>query len=112
MKDNKFTGKYVILDDDSDFLAEQQPHFIHTPNDNGFDFEHYFKALCILGQLVSCTDCSVGWIRHEGQHKIYVRESNAQVFEASFHEYQIYTNCPSCGKHINLNCAEPLPLGD
>jgi len=110
--DNKFTGKYVILDDDSDFLSHQKPFFIHTPNDEGFIYEHYFKALCILGQEHVCEDCSVGWIKHEGQHKTYVRESNAEVFNGSFHEYQIYNNCPSCGKLLKLDNAVPLSAGD
>jgi hypothetical protein len=40
--------KYVILDDDSDMLEEQLPHFIHTNSFNGFSFENWIKAMEIL----------------------------------------------------------------
>lgn len=49
MKDNNFDGKYVILDDDSDFLPDQKPNFVQTTHKDGFLWDHYDKALKILG---------------------------------------------------------------
>ena len=46
-----FNGTYVIFDDDSDFLEHQQPYFIQTTHENGFLWEHYNRALQILGKL-------------------------------------------------------------
>lgn len=51
MKDEKFTGKYVILDDDSDFLEHQNPYFVQTTHMNGFMWEHYDRALTLLGKI-------------------------------------------------------------
>lgn len=39
---------YVILDDDSDMLPEQQPFFVHTTWEDGFRAQHYRAALKIL----------------------------------------------------------------
>lgn len=40
---------YVILDDDSDMLEEQQDHFVNTDAMNGMLLSHYDKAREILG---------------------------------------------------------------
>jgi hypothetical protein len=40
---------YVILDDDSDMLDNQLTKFVKTCSENGFLFEHYLKAMEILG---------------------------------------------------------------
>lgn len=39
---------YVIVDDDSDMLPEQQPYFVHTTWEDGFRAKHYRAALKIL----------------------------------------------------------------
>lgn len=41
--------RYVIIDDDSDFLDEQFPFFVHTNVNDGFSFANYIKTLKILG---------------------------------------------------------------
>jgi len=46
-----FKGKYVILDDDSDFLKHQKKYFVQTSHENGFLWEHYNRALAILGKI-------------------------------------------------------------
>jgi len=103
IKANDFTGKYVILDDDSDFLKEQLPNFIHTPNDDGFGWSHYFKALCILGQTVPCENCSLGWvIPNDGDHKCYIRQDKAYKFNSECHQKHVYNNCISCGREVDL----------
>lgn len=40
--------RYVIIDDDSDMLAEQMPFFVKTDPLNGFMWEHFEKAKEIL----------------------------------------------------------------
>ena len=51
IKDNQFTGKYVIIDDDDDFTEEQEHHIIKTSSDNGLLWRHHQKALAILGKV-------------------------------------------------------------
>jgi hypothetical protein len=41
---------YVILDDDQDFLEEQQPHFIHIRDYNGLNNTHIEKIKNILNK--------------------------------------------------------------
>lgn len=48
MLDKQFTGNYVIVDDDSDMLPEQEPHFVKTSFEDGFRAAHYKKAMAIL----------------------------------------------------------------
>lgn len=40
---------YLILDDDPDILDHQKPFFVNIDSRNGMLFEHYLKALKILG---------------------------------------------------------------
>jgi len=40
--------KYVILDDDSDFLEDQKPFFVQTNSDDGFSANNYMAAEKIL----------------------------------------------------------------
>lgn len=40
---------YVIIDDDSDMLDSQLPHFVQVPNYRGFGLPEYVKACDILG---------------------------------------------------------------
>lgn len=47
--DHKTEGKYLILDDDSDFLDHQKPFHVKTHAHDGFLWEHYEKACDILG---------------------------------------------------------------
>lgn len=104
IEDNNFTGKYVIFDDDSDFLLTQKPNFIQTSHEDGLNWDHYYRALCILGQTTPCDDCSVGWIiPNDGDYKTYVRDSNRELFNSDkLHKTEIYKNCPSCGREINF----------
>lgn len=44
--------KYVILDDDSDFLPYQRPYHIHTPNAEGFSPEHLEQTADLLGMNI------------------------------------------------------------
>lgn len=46
--ENEEIEKYVILDDDTDFLPEQKKCFVHTPDRDGFNWECMVKALKIL----------------------------------------------------------------
>jgi hypothetical protein len=48
--DKGFTGRYVIIDDDSDMLQEQMPMFVQTTFEDGFRVRHYKRALEILGE--------------------------------------------------------------
>jgi hypothetical protein len=51
MKKNNFNpmiDRYVIIDDDSDMLVEQFPHFVKCDNRVGFTYDNYKKALDIL----------------------------------------------------------------
>ena len=48
IEDNAYTGRYVIVDDDSDMLPEQKPYFVHTSWEDGFRAKHYRDALKIL----------------------------------------------------------------
>lgn len=103
IEDHDFTGKYVILDDDSDFLLTQKPHFIQTGHEEGFCYEHYYKALCILGALTPCDDCSVGWIIPKGdKYQTHIRQSTSHRFEEDCDEKLYYNNCPSCGRELDL----------
>lgn len=43
--------QYVILDDDTDVLDEQKPHFVHIDCWNGITKEDYQKALSILNDV-------------------------------------------------------------
>ena len=45
----EYTENYVILDDDSDYKADQMNRFVKCNFANGFDFCAYNKALNILG---------------------------------------------------------------
>ncbi len=45
---DEFTN-YVIIDDDSDMLEEQQDHFVHTDGVLGFNMYDMVKAIDILG---------------------------------------------------------------
>jgi len=40
---------YCIIDDDSDMLAQQFPHFVHTNRDEGITFANMAKVCAILG---------------------------------------------------------------
>lgn len=40
--------KYVILDDDSDMLLEQEDNFVHVDNEYGFTRHDFIEALSIL----------------------------------------------------------------
>lgn len=42
-------GKFLILDDDSDFLDSQKPFHVKTHPHDGFLWEHYEKSCQILG---------------------------------------------------------------
>jgi len=48
LKDNKFTGKYVILDDVDEMLEEQKPYFIQTDLWEGLTDTDVEKAIKIL----------------------------------------------------------------
>lgn len=48
IEDNVHTGRYVIVDDDSDILPEQAPFFVHTSWEDGFRARHYQEAMKIL----------------------------------------------------------------
>ncbi len=41
---------YAIVDDDSDMLPEQLPHFVHTTCKNGFLLEHYGDLYRLFGE--------------------------------------------------------------
>lgn len=41
--------RYVILDDDSDFLPYQKPYHVHTSNAEGFSTEHLEQTAYLLG---------------------------------------------------------------
>lgn len=56
-----YRGKYVIIDDDSDFLPEQKKFFVHTSQEDGFRAKHYKKAMSILAP-------------EHADSRIYVRE--------------------------------------
>lgn len=45
---NNDVDNYVILDDDTDFLEEQMPHFVHTHFEDGFNWRCMVQALKIL----------------------------------------------------------------
>ena len=45
---NDFSGRYVIVDDDSDMLPEQKPYFVQTCYADGFRARHYTDAMAIL----------------------------------------------------------------
>jgi Tfp pilus assembly protein PilZ len=45
---NQHDRRFVILDDDSDMLDSQQPHFVQTQHRDGFGVPEYLKALEIL----------------------------------------------------------------
>lgn len=45
---NQHARRFVILDDDSDMLDSQQPHFVQTQHRDGFGVPEYLKALEIL----------------------------------------------------------------
>jgi|GEM_PF-656584 len=102
--EHNFTGKYVIFDDDSDFLLTQMPHFIQTTYEEGLLYEHYYKALCILEQLTFCDDCTIGWIMLNDDYPITIRTSTYSKYLNNFSNcrYDIYYNCSSCGKKIDL----------
>jgi len=46
--ESKHNGQFVILDDDSDMLDSQRPHFVQTAHRDGFGVPEYLKALEIL----------------------------------------------------------------
>lgn len=46
--ENQFTGRYMIVDDDSDMLPEQMPFFVKTSFEDGFRAAHYKQAMVIL----------------------------------------------------------------
>jgi hypothetical protein len=48
IKDHRFTGKYLILDDMSDMLDEQKPYFINTDLWEGLNNTDVEKAITIL----------------------------------------------------------------
>lgn len=52
-RNNCRRAPYVIVDDDSDMLPEQQPFFVQTRFEDGFRFQHYGKALQILSQAAA-----------------------------------------------------------
>ena len=45
---------YVILDDDSDMLVPQFPHFVQTSFADGFEEKHYLRAKKILEGAIDC----------------------------------------------------------
>lgn len=45
------THGYVILDDSTDMLQEQMPHFVKTDAVNGLMYEHMVKAIEILKEI-------------------------------------------------------------
>lgn len=45
---NEQIERYVILDDDTDFLPEQQRYFVNTPDKDGFNWKCMVKAIKIL----------------------------------------------------------------
>ncbi len=49
--ENEFTGKYIIIDDDSDMLPEQKPFFVQTTHKLGFTWDEYEKSLALLGKI-------------------------------------------------------------
>ena len=49
IQDNNYTGKYIILDDDNDFLKGQLEFLIRTNHKYGFSINDYYKALNLLG---------------------------------------------------------------
>lgn len=46
--EDKHNGQFVILDDDSDMLDSQRPHFVQTAHRDGFGVPEYLKALAII----------------------------------------------------------------
>ena len=50
MEDNNYTGKYIIIDDDCDFLEEQIPYHLWTKWDTGLEESDIQKALDILNE--------------------------------------------------------------
>ena len=48
-QDHRWTdGRYVIIDDDNDMLADQLPYFVQTEFEKGLTMDHARKALEIL----------------------------------------------------------------
>ena len=45
---------YVILDDDSDMLVPQFPHFVQTSFSDGFEEKHYLRAKKSLEGAIDC----------------------------------------------------------
>lgn len=45
---NEEIERYVILDDDTDFLPEQKRYFVNTPDKDGFNWKCMVKAIKIL----------------------------------------------------------------
>jgi len=54
---------YIILDDDSDMLPEQNGNFIHCSNVEGFRLKHYCKALRLLGCPDEQLESQVNFVR-------------------------------------------------
>lgn len=50
IEDNNYTGKYIIIDDDCDFLEEQIPYHLWTKWDTGLEESDIQKALDILNE--------------------------------------------------------------
>ncbi len=48
LKEHPEINNYIILDDDNDFLPEQQEHLVQTSTNVGFTMNDYYKALEIL----------------------------------------------------------------
>ena len=47
-RNNKLDTKYIILDDDQDFLPEQKPRLVLTNSDNGLMMDDYRKMRNLL----------------------------------------------------------------
>ena len=52
IEDNNFKGKYVILDDDTDFLKEQKKFFVKTNELDGLSEQNVEKAIKILNRWI------------------------------------------------------------
>jgi len=59
--------KYLIIDDDSDMLEEQDPYFLHVPGVHGFDISHYVRALRHFGQPDERLEDQVNFVRQSNK---------------------------------------------
>lgn len=50
LSENKDVTTYVILDDDSDMLEEQEKHFVKTQSNIGLTYDDVCKAISVLGK--------------------------------------------------------------